>query len=174
MLQGHYGLLRENRLLDPARSRATFSRRPFCSLVTMKTGPFRRSQDLNLLARERYWLSFYLSFFLSFFLSFPPPFFFLRCFPLLCPISFPCRSSASDQNEYNPFPTRQIPSYFRHCERSTWLRQCGNVVLWQIFGPKREEVRRGWEVVPHEELCDIHILSDAIRAIQSLGIAQCR
>ena len=47
-------------------------------------------------------------------------------------------------------------------------------MLWQIFGTKLEEMRLGWEAVPHEELCDVFSLSDIIRVIQSMSIAQCR
>jgi hypothetical protein len=48
------------------------------------------------------------------------------------------------------------------------------VVLWQIFGTKMEGMRRGWEVVHHEELCDVRSLSDIIKVIQSMSTVQCR
>jgi hypothetical protein len=36
-------------------------------------------------------------------------------------------------------------------------------VLREIFGPKREEVIKGWRRLHNEELCDLYCTSDTIR-----------
>ena len=68
----------------------------------METGPFRRSQDLDLLARTGTGFPYI---FLSFFPFFSP--FFPRCFPLLCPLSFSCRYSL-----YLSFLLSFLPPFF--------------------------------------------------------------
>jgi len=40
-------------------------------------------------------------------------------------------------------------------------------VLWKIFGPKREEVMKGYKKLYNEELCDFYSLLDVIAGITS-------
>jgi hypothetical protein len=48
------------------------------------------------------------------------------------------------------------------------------MVLWQILGRKSEDVKRGLENVPLEELCDVHSSSSIITVIKSMKIARLR
>jgi hypothetical protein len=53
------------------------------------------------------------------------------------------------------------------CE--TWsltLRVFENRVLWRIFGPKRDEVTRGWRKLHNKELHDLYSSPSIIRMIR--------
>ena len=45
------------------------------------------------------------------------------------------------------------------------LRVCENRVLWNIFGPKRDEVTVGWRKLPNEELNGLYSSPNIVRVI---------
>jgi hypothetical protein len=47
------------------------------------------------------------------------------------------------------------------------LRVFENRVLWRIFGPKRDEIRREWRRLHNEELNELYSLPNIIRVIKS-------
>jgi hypothetical protein len=47
------------------------------------------------------------------------------------------------------------------------LRVFENRVLRKIFGPKRDEMMRGWRKLHNEELCDLYSLPSINRIIKS-------
>jgi hypothetical protein len=50
------------------------------------------------------------------------------------------------------------------------LRVCENTVLRRIFGPKSDEVKRGWRKLHNEELCDLYSSPSIIRINKSRGM----
>jgi hypothetical protein len=51
------------------------------------------------------------------------------------------------------------------------LRVFENRVMRRIFGPKRDEVTRGWRKRHNEELCALHSSPSIIRIIKSIKMA---
>jgi hypothetical protein len=54
-----------------------------------------------------------------------------------------------------------------HVKGKNRLRVFENRVLRRIFGPKRDEVTRGWKKLLNEELHNLHSLPDIVMVIKS-------
>jgi len=47
------------------------------------------------------------------------------------------------------------------------LRVSENMVLWRIFGPKRDEVTRGWRKLHNKELNHLYSSTNIVRVTKS-------